>query len=137
MREIRIEGYTADDILRLDEDLMTGFVLTGEPIAFTAGTAQILGSFRIMDHTLVVELAHIDGGGEGVLPLLSSLIERYARKRNLSAVEWIVHAVSCAKPNPKLRRVLRARGFQIEVLPSVGEAYHLVQTLVSGAPGNA
>jgi hypothetical protein len=33
-----------------------------------------------------------------------------AASRALLGVEWIVHAVSCAKPNLKLRRVLERRG---------------------------
>jgi hypothetical protein len=48
----------------------------------------------------------------------------------LRAVEWIVHAVSCAKPNLKLRRVLHRRGFTIQQLAGVGEAYHFVDRIV-------
>jgi len=41
------------------------------------------------------------------------------------SIEGIVHAVSCAKPNLKLRRVLERRGFVVEKIDGVGEAYHL------------
>jgi hypothetical protein len=77
----------------------------------------------------VVELAQIEGGGEGVLISLVSLAKHYAALRQLSGVEWIVHAVSCAKPNLKLRRVLERRGFVIENVEGVGEAYHLFEAL--------
>jgi hypothetical protein len=32
-------------------------------------------------------------GGEGALPTIAVLAEKYARLNNLAAVEWIVHAV--------------------------------------------
>jgi hypothetical protein len=88
---------------------------------------DLLGSFKITRDRLVIELAQIEGGGEGVLVSLASLAKRYVRLRGLSGVEWIVHAVSCAKPNLKLRRMLEHRGFTIEEISGIGEAYHLVE----------
>ena len=112
-REILFEGFSRDEILRLPAEQIEKLVLTGEPIIFSAGTARILGEFRLRDNYLLVTLAQIEGGGEGVLPSLWLLIEDYARSRSLKAVEWIVHAVNCAKPNLKLKRVLERRGFVI------------------------
>jgi len=48
-------------------------------------------------------------------------------RRGLSAVEWIVHAVNCARPNPKLRRVLERRGFEVRDIAGIGEAYYFVR----------
>ena len=36
-----------------------------------------------------VDLAHIDGGGEGVLPSLVSLIRRDAVSPNSEQIEWL------------------------------------------------
>lgn len=88
---------------------------------FRAGSAEILGEFKIKGESLVVELAQIDGGGEGVLPTLISLARRYAKKRGLKKVQWIVHALNCAEPNLKLRRVMERRGFQIVDIEGVGK----------------
>ena len=104
-------------------------ILLGEPIIFRVGSATLLGSFKVNNDYLVVELAQIEGGGEGVLVSLASLARRYAKLRVLLGVEWIVHAVSCAKPNLKLRRVLERRGFVIKDVPGVSEAYHLMDYL--------
>ena len=111
----------------MPEQQIDAFVVCNEPVAFRVGSAEILGQFRINNDSLVVELAHIDGGGEGVLPTIWSLAERYATKKELQTVEWIVHAVDCAEPNPRLRRVLELRGFKIENVSGVGEAFHSVQ----------
>lgn len=101
--------------------------MLGEPLVFRAGSAIILGSFKIAWDRLVIELAQIEGGGEGVLVSLDSLAKRYAKLRDLSGVEWIVHAVSCAKPNLKFRRVLEHRGFIVKEIEGIGEAYHLFE----------
>jgi hypothetical protein len=126
-RSVTIEGYTADEILALPEEQLDAFVFVGEPLLFRAGTATILGEFRIVEDRLVAELAQIDGGGEGVLPTLWVLVERFAARRGLTSVEWIVHAVNCARPNPKLRRVLERRGFEVRDIAGIGKAYYLVR----------
>jgi hypothetical protein len=122
-----IEGYTPEQILALPDEQSEALVLTGEPLVFRAGSAQVLGEFRIEADRLVIELAQIEGGGEGVLLALWQLAAQFAARRGLVEVEWIVHAVHCADPNLKLRRVLERRGFVIRELPSAGTAYHRVQ----------
>ena len=129
MTLIDIEGYTPDEILNLPDEQLEAFVLSGRPIVFRAGSAEILGEFKIKGESLSVELAHIDGGGEGILPALTSLAHRYAKKRGLKKVEWIVHALKCAEPNLKLRRVMEKRGFQIVDIEGVGQTYYQIHDI--------
>ena len=42
----------------------------GRPIVFRAGSSTVLAAVQIEGRRLIIELAHIDGGGEGVLPTL-------------------------------------------------------------------
>jgi len=129
VKQITIEGYSHDEILGLPDDEIDALVLSGKPLVFRAGSAEILGEFKIKGESLIVELAQIDGGGEGVLPTLISLAQRYGKKRGLKKVEWIVHALNCAEPNLKLRRVIERRGFQIVDIEGVGKAYYQVQEI--------
>jgi hypothetical protein len=131
-REVLIEGLRVEEILDFPKETIEQLIFIGQPIVFRAGSAVILGCFKIQPDRLVIELAQIEGGGEGVLPSLASLARRYAKLHGLSEVEWIVHAVSCTKPNLKLRRVLERRGFVVKQLPGVGEAYHFVDALQDG-----
>jgi hypothetical protein len=87
MKKINIEGYSPDEILGLPDEQVDALVLSGEPLVFRAETAEILGEFKVKGESLRVELAQIDGGGEGVLPTLSSLAHRYAKQRGLKRVE--------------------------------------------------
>lgn len=132
-REIIIEGYTPEELLRLSDEQLAAFVFTDEPLLFRAGTASLLGRFRLHSDRLTIELAQIDGGGEGVLAALWRLAERYARQRGLQEVEWVVHALTCARPNPKLRGVLQRRGFVVRDVPGVGLAYHYLHAVTPAA----
>jgi hypothetical protein len=125
-RPIHIEGYNAGEILDMPDERLDALVLTGKPIVFRVGTAEILGEFEVKGESLIVELAQIDGGGEGVLPTLTLLARKYAKKRGLKKVEWIVHALNCAKPNFKLRRVMERKGFEIKNIEGIGAAYYQV-----------
>ena len=62
-----------------------------------------------------------------MLLTLSVLAEAFARQRGIGAIEWIVHAVNCAAPNLKLRRVLERRGFVVKDLAGIGAAYYYRQ----------
>lgn len=118
-----IEGYTVDEVLQFSNEEMRMFILRNEPFVFEVGSASLLGRFKVADDTLVMELAHVDGGGEGALPSLASLASSYAKREGLAFVEWRVHAVHCAVPNLKLRRVLERRGFIVRHIDTVGECY--------------
>jgi hypothetical protein len=120
-----LEGYTVDEVLALPNAELQAIVLRDEPLVFKVGSANMLGQFTVSADTLVMELAHIDGGGEGALPSLASLATRYAKREGLAFIEWRVHAVHCAKPNLKLRRVLERRGFVVREVPGTGECYWL------------
>ena len=128
-KKILIEGYAPEEILSLPDEQVEAFVFTGSPLIFKAGSAEILAEFRLREDRLTVELAQIEGGGEGVLPTLAALAERYAQRRGLNQVEWIVHAVNCAKPNPKLRHALERRGFAIEDVPGFGRSYYKLRQI--------
>ena len=130
-REVLFEGFTEEEILALSDETVEGLIIFGEPLVFRAGTATVLGSFKISSDRLVIELAQIEGGGEGVLVALGSLARRYALLHGLIGVEWIVHAVSCAKPNAKLRKMLERRGFVVEQIAHVGVAYHFIDARIA------
>jgi len=132
-REILFEGFTESEILALPKEDIEAMVLTGQSVVFRAGSATVLGQFRVKRNALRIELAQIEGGGEGVLLALATLAKRYAQLNGIEEIEWIVHAVHCAKPNLKLRRVLRRRGFVVLKLQDVGELYHLSEKV----PGDA
>ena len=126
MAEITFDGLTADDILSLPDTTLRATVLHGRPLVFRVGTADVLGRFATDGGALIVELGHVDGGGEGVLPAIAALARRYAVRSGLTTISWRVHAVTCRRPNERLRRLLVRRGFQLIDEPATGPCYALV-----------
>ncbi|MGE0490991.1 MAG: hypothetical protein AB7S38_17420 [Vulcanimicrobiota bacterium] len=68
------------------------------------------------------------------MPAVARLARAIARRRELERIEWVVYAVHCAKPNPKLRRVLEGLGFTIQPHPEFGEAFFLSEPVDTSAP---
>jgi len=126
--EILFEGYSGAELEKLPLEQMEALVLNGQPIVFHAGSATILGAFKRVGVRLTIDLAHVDGGGEGVLLSLGAVAARYARLHGIDETEWIVRAVNCEKPNMKLRRALLRRGFAQRKMDDCGEVFYLLET---------
>lgn len=124
MAKISIEGESINEILEWPEEYFDEFILIDKPMVFTIGSAEVLGQFALSDSELIVELAQIDGGGEGVLPTITKIAKHIARIKEKRKISCIVHAIDCAKPNLKLRAHLEKTGFTIVNLPRKGKAYH-------------
>ena len=123
MKSFNIEGESIKEILAWPEHYFDELVLIDDPIVLNIGTAEVLGQFAIKDDVLVVELAQIDGGGEGVLPAISRIAKRVAKMKSIKTIDCVVHAINCAKPNLKLRAHLVKTGFEIKNVPGKGDAY--------------
>ena len=124
-----IEGVNLAEFRQMplgDIDVLLAF---GRPITFRMGSAEILAEFNNRGEWLQVNLGHIDDGGEGVLVRLWKLIETYARTKGYAAIDWNVHALTCARPNPRLQQFLRAKGFAEHDDGQHGPVLRLVQTL--------
>ena len=128
-RIVTIEGFTPDEILSIPDADLDAWVFSAAPIVFRAGTAEVLGQFQVVNSRMTAELAHIDGGGEGVLPTLKTVLRRIAERRGLKEIEWLVYATNCATPNPKLRRVLERSGYTVATDAKRGDLYRLVEGL--------
>lgn len=130
-KRIRFDGLTANEVLQMPIADVDVLVFNGEAIVLNIGSAQLLGQFSLTSDTMIIELAQIDGGGEGVLPALGALANRLVQQRGVAQIEWLVHAVSCAQPNPKLRNMLIHRGFKVRSIAGTGEVFHQISA-VSG-----
>ena len=122
-----IEGLSLQDLKSLPKEEVDSLLAFGRPITFRIGSANVLAEFNRLGDTLEVNLAHIDGGGEGVLVVLWKAVEAYAAEREFSAIQWNVYALTCAHPNPRLQRFLRAKGFAETEHPARGWIFALTQ----------
>jgi len=123
MTGLNIEGESLKEILKWPENYFDDLVLIDSPIVMNIGSAEVLGQFVVKNDELYVELAQIDGGGEGVLPVISRVSKRIAELKSIETINCIVHAVNCAQPNLKLREHLLKTGFEVKEVPEKGMAY--------------
>ena len=122
---IKIEGELVDEILKWSESEFDQLVLINKPIVINIGSGEVLGQFTVMDeNTLVIELAQIDGGGEGIIPVINKIAKHISKLKKLDSMEYIVHAINFAKPNLKLRALLEKTGFSIKEVYGKGEVYY-------------
>ncbi|WP_369994417.1 hypothetical protein [Winogradskyella sp.] len=125
MSELKIEGYTTKELENLVEtnDFET-LIFSNTPVVINAGSAEILAQFHKENNELHIDLAHIDGGGEGVLISINSLARKYAIKKNYIAINWYVNATNCANPNPKLQRILKLKNYKVKSFKSKGSVFY-------------
>jgi hypothetical protein len=116
-----IDGIKPNELINLDE--LEAYAISGRPIIFSVGEAEVLAEFSKSGKVLSVEIAVVEQGGEGVLPVLIDTIERAALMREFAAIEWSVLARNCSVPNPKLMRVLEKIGFEVRQFDSGAEFY--------------
>ncbi|MGH6652769.1 MAG: hypothetical protein ACREB7_16720 [Sphingopyxis sp.] len=126
---MEIEGVSLEALKALPTEELEELLAFGRPITFRMGTATVLAEFNRDREELAVNLAHIDGGGEGVVASLWKLIERYAKERGYTSIVWNVHALTCANPNPRLQHFLRDRGFEEENSKTYGRVLVLRRKL--------
>jgi hypothetical protein len=126
---VLIEGFTVDELLAFPPEKLFELIPPGKPLVFRAGSATVLAEVHLSATRMTIELAHIDGGGEGVLPTLWRFGQAYAHAHRISEIEWLVHATRCANPNPRLPGVLRRMGFSVEDLPVRGQVYRRLDSL--------
>jgi hypothetical protein len=134
--EILIEGFRPEDLPGALGSELEAEVMNGRPVVARVGTAEVLISLALSGGLFRAELAHVDGGGEGVLPTLISVIFRLARRHAADEIEWLVFATNCARPNPKLHALLERRGFKVQEVPDRGSCYYR-RDRVAGNPSSS
>ena len=125
-RTIEVEGFTPEELLALPADAISSFVFTDEPVTFRVGTCRDPWSLSYHRQPPCCGVSARRRRRRRVLVTIAALCTRYAHKRELAEIEWIVHAVHCARPNLALRRVPDNRGFQVRHISGIGPAYHRV-----------
>jgi hypothetical protein len=86
-KQLLIEGYRPDELPEGLDPGLEAEIVNGRPLVARIGTAEVLISLALEGHLLRAELAHVDGGGEGVLPTLIPIILRFARRRGATEID--------------------------------------------------
>ena len=98
---LKIDGLTEAEFQALSDGEMDELVFCDRPVSFRIGSAEILGQFRRSQIRLEVELAHIEGGGEGALPLIWKLASSYASSPGNRENRVVCSRRELREPKPK------------------------------------
>lgn len=123
MLQVLLEGFSVDELLKLPDPDFAKLKFHNQPLAFKAGNNTIIALFTLSPEALILEVNHLDRGAEGSLPVISSLAARYAKRENLSFIDWRLPLLNCVAINPKLRQVLERREFRIRQNPAAGNYF--------------
>jgi hypothetical protein len=126
---IQVEGASLESLRAMPREDQDALLAFGRPISFVMGSATVLAQFDRREATLEVNLAHIDGGGEGVLLVLWKHIRAFAVERQFTTIRWNIFAATCAQPNPRLQQFLRSHEFVETDDPDHGRIFAHTQTL--------
>jgi hypothetical protein len=100
---VKVEGYSPEELLALPAVELDAFVFVCRPVVVKLGSAELLAECSHRGATLLVDLAHIDGGGEGALPTLSAFLSRFAGRRGFEQIR---------------------RGFEVRTMGAMGDCYY-------------
>jgi hypothetical protein len=108
--EILIEGYTEAELLALPREYIQALILAGQPVVFRAGSAAILGEFRVE----AAKAFWYNPGARRKIPSIAS-----------AGRDPVDHRHGPLRP-PEPEAPPRPT-----VLPAVGEAYYLLELIDS------
>ncbi len=124
-----VASYAVDELQAMSQRDLDALLGSGRPIDIRFATGRLRGRFGVADGTLRVEVSEIDGGGDAMLMTFSTGCRNLARQRGIGKIEWLVHAAACAAPNRRLQQVLPARGFTLQDVQGVGQAYRRLENI--------
>ena len=127
-----VEGYTPEQIAGLPMEWLDAWLLCDRPVILRIGSAEVLAEFRCRDGVLVIELAQIEGGGEGVLLTLRMLACAYAARKAAREICWIVIRSTVPGQTPGWFRSCCGRASALRTFPGWAVRTYLSERLTHG-----
>ncbi len=121
MLKALLEGYATTELLDLPDADFAKLNFHNQPLTFKVGGYTIIAQFTLAQDVLILEVKHLDPSIEGALPLIGALASRYAKRENLTHIDWRAPLLNCVNLNPKLRQILTRRGFILRSIPPMGD----------------
>lgn len=118
-----VSSFSMDELSSLPKADLDALVRQGSPIDVRFGDDRVRVRFTMVDGAVRVEVSEIVASSDAVLMNFASGCRNLARQSRVPRIDWIVHAVACAAANERLQGALTSRGFVLQNVPGVGQAY--------------
>ena len=124
-----VGSYSIEDLQKMPEQDLVALLSNGRPIDIRFGNGRLRGRFGVVDGALRVEVMELEGGGDGMLMTFSNGCRNMARQRAIRKIDWLVHAAASEGANQRLQQVLTTRGFTLQDVQGVGQAYRRTENI--------
>ena len=118
-----VKNLSMNELTSMPRSELEALVREGTPIDIRSGTDRLRVRFRIVDSAVRIEVLEVVAANDGVLTSFASGCRNLARQSRVRRIDWIVHAAACAAPNERLQGALTSRGFVLQNVPEIGQAY--------------
>jgi hypothetical protein len=118
-----VKSLTMNELASMPRAELEALVREGTPIDVRFGADRLRVRFTIVDGAARIEVLEVVAAGDGVLTAFASGCRNLARQSRVRSIDWIVHAAACAAPNERLQGTLTSRGFALQNVPEIGQAY--------------
>jgi hypothetical protein len=118
-----VKSLSMDELTSMPRAELEALVRAGAPIDVRFGADRLRVLFGVVDGAVRIEVMEVVAAGDGVLMNFASGCRNLARQSRATRIDWIVHASACAAPNERLQGTLTSRGFALQDVPGIGQAY--------------
>lgn len=118
-----VESYSMGQLAALPRARLSELVSAGSPIDVRFGDDRVRARFTVIDSAVRIEVLEVVAGTDGVLLNFANGCRNLARQSGVQQIDWLVHAAACAEPNERLQGALTSRGFILQNVPEIGQAY--------------
>lgn len=115
-----VESFSMGQLASLPRAKLKELVSAGSPIDISFGTDRLRVRFTIVDSAVRIEVLEAEIGDNNVLMNFANGCRNLARQAGIPTIDWLVHASAA---NERLQGALTSRGFTLQNVSGVGQAY--------------
>lgn len=124
-----VESFSMDQLTSLSKADLDALVTEGAPVDIRFGGDRLRVRFTVVDGAARIEVLEAATSTDGVLMNFANGCRSLAKRSRVPRIDWLVHAAVCAAPNERLQGVLTGRGFVLENVAGVGQAYRRTEQI--------
>lgn len=124
-----VKSLSMDQLTSMPRANLNALVTEGLPIDINFGADRLRVRFTVVDDSVRIEVLEVVVSSDNVLTNFAGGCRNLAMQARVPSIDWLVHAAACVAPNERLPGVLTSRGFVLQTVPGVGQAYRRTESI--------
>lgn len=126
MAKPTIKSVSMDELTSMPRAELDALVREGSPVDVRFGDDRLRVRFTPRDDAVRIEVLEVAASRDGVLTNFANGCRNLARRARVPSIDWLVHASAA---NERLQGALTSRGFVLQNVPGVGQAYRRTEPI--------